>query len=1072
MTGPTSVSGLRQSQSLPALFPPVLQCAPLVTGGGGRRKARALEGPTSELRPEPSASSVGDTGRALSRSPISSAYFSPGVFELELGGSCQLPSERGRLGEQASLDPAPLTASLASLAAPVPAPPASPALQHGAQLAAASGLGALDRSRSDLQTSMTHHFGPKGVPPAVAQTPTAERILDLCRPCGEVEQELARRLRAFRNSRIAKSAAPMSADSVVGPTPQPPGLAASGLASAGPPSSRAPAPTPGEVEALAAELTAAGFVVRILDGTRMSKDARSCLRTLKHSFLVCLGWNRPAAAAPGPAAPAGAGSGAAQEQGSGQPVQPCEPLVVELRFREQFLIANPTRDYEHMLMALPVVFVGPLRRMDAVVELVAAEVAAVFKAAARPLPPWRTKGAMLSKWAPEQLADLGRRMAHPEALRIEDEPSWGSAAATAAAAAALEPLARLPAAQVDSFVSDDEGEAEVSLSGFEGRLDLDDGGGQGAGTQWLDLGSESDLPSVPPAAAAAAAAVAAAAASAVAAPPPPVSVTALLLRSAEAPHAPAPSIYGVGPAFGPDGIGEVVHGGIRAAAAAGILARAQPGTGISDAAGPAPPLQQPQQQQPLYPQHQHQQQQHQHQQHPYQGPAYEHSNAEPLAAAARGPAQAAEPAHRPGASSFAFGSGLTFPLLGSAGREPPAAPLMLGPLAPPQQPALQPAAMTPLQPALPPSAQDPTQQRGPGQAPQPQPAQGQGPLQPQAPEQPPPAGRFSAFSPFASVSMPDLDTREWTGPAPAAPQPLPAAPAAHPGTPPGTLPEFTLKPHPELLAGATLNPGGAAAAAAVAAAAAPPPPTTLPMNTPPRSAAMELAEAIGEELAAGGGGNQPLGLGALGDLDLGRAIADVLAARRLEADAATANGLGNGEAGPVGPMVGGSGSGAYLLQRHAPLDVLQITRRSSSDLSRAASKFKQAKGLLAAALRRATGGSRDGTGRDMDGAAGSTRSAGAAAGPVSGLSLGLGQGSARVSSNDRDGRDRSPAVGAAVGAPAAAASGDGAGKAGGNDPLQVTLPGGVMTKPRDSDPPWARIATVRWGQPPATGAQG
>lgn len=59
---------------------------------------------------------------------------------------------------------------------------------------------------------------------------------------------------------------------------------------------------------------------------------------------------------------------------------------------------------------LPVVFVGPLRRLDAVVDLMAAEVAAVFKAAKRPLPPWRTKGAMMSKWAPAQLGELERFM--------------------------------------------------------------------------------------------------------------------------------------------------------------------------------------------------------------------------------------------------------------------------------------------------------------------------------------------------------------------------------------------------------------------------------------------------------------------------------------------------------------------------------------------------------------------------------------------------------------------------------------------------------------------------------------
>lgn len=94
------------------------------------------------------------------------------------------------------------------------------------------------------------------------------------------------------------------------------------------------APMPGEIEALASQLMAAGFLVQIRDGTRHSKDARSCLRTLKHRFLVCLGWQPTGAAGSGTLAP----------------TQLLEPLVVEPRFREQFLIANPSRDYGLLLL--------------------------------------------------------------------------------------------------------------------------------------------------------------------------------------------------------------------------------------------------------------------------------------------------------------------------------------------------------------------------------------------------------------------------------------------------------------------------------------------------------------------------------------------------------------------------------------------------------------------------------------------------------------------------------------------------------------------------------------------------
>ena len=49
--------------------------------------------------------------------------------------------------------------------------------------------------------------------------------------------------------------------------------------------------TPGSIEpeGIAAELLALGYIIQIRDGTQPAKDSRSCLRTLKHRFLVCLG---------------------------------------------------------------------------------------------------------------------------------------------------------------------------------------------------------------------------------------------------------------------------------------------------------------------------------------------------------------------------------------------------------------------------------------------------------------------------------------------------------------------------------------------------------------------------------------------------------------------------------------------------------------------------------------------------------------------------------------------------------------------------------------------------------------
>ncbi|KXZ42595.1 hypothetical protein GPECTOR_132g607 [Gonium pectorale] len=375
--------------------------------------------------------------------PAAHGTFSP-VFDLELGGSCTAtPQDRraSRAGDDAPRHSTPLHSSVAAAAGIGQRPKLASAAarqQTHALKAIAPGLvvpagGALDRSQSDLQVMLLHHGTAKAAAAQSAEplTAEAERLLELCRPATELELELSRRLRAFRASRIAKAPPDGGAASAAAATAAASSASSSSSAVAGP--GGPGGPTPGEIEALAAELQAAGFLVQLLDGTRLSKDARSCLRTLKHRFLVCLGWARPqqqqattAVTAAGRGAP---GGGVADLV----PQRLTEPLVVEVRFREQFLIANPSRDYEHLLLALPVAFVGPLRRLDAALEVVAAAVARVFRAAGRPLPPWRTKGAMLSKWAPVQLLELERRLQQAEQVAAQQQQLAEQVAAQAEA---------------------------------------------------------------------------------------------------------------------------------------------------------------------------------------------------------------------------------------------------------------------------------------------------------------------------------------------------------------------------------------------------------------------------------------------------------------------------------------------------------------------------------------------------------------------------------------------------------------------------------------------------------------
>jgi hypothetical protein len=86
-----------------------------------------------------------------------------------------------------------------------------------------------------------------------------------------------------------------------------------------------------DVEAMACELLALGYMVQVRDGaqqTERSKTPRSCLQNLRHRYIVCLG---------------------VREAADGEASYLPEPLVVEPRFREQFSIAHPTPEYEALL---------------------------------------------------------------------------------------------------------------------------------------------------------------------------------------------------------------------------------------------------------------------------------------------------------------------------------------------------------------------------------------------------------------------------------------------------------------------------------------------------------------------------------------------------------------------------------------------------------------------------------------------------------------------------------------------------------------------------------------------------
>lgn len=144
-----------------------------------------------------------------------------------------------------------------------------------------------------------------------------------------------------------------------------------------------------DVDAMARELLARGYLVQLRDGCDKIKDSRSCLQNLRHRFIICLGYQ---------------GHSPAYDQ------YLMDPLIVDPRFKEQFLIAHPTTDYEAVLEAIPQVFVGTLSKLEAAVKVICREMTRAFQEMGLSLPPWRTLSATMSKWSPAQLKQLAQKL--------------------------------------------------------------------------------------------------------------------------------------------------------------------------------------------------------------------------------------------------------------------------------------------------------------------------------------------------------------------------------------------------------------------------------------------------------------------------------------------------------------------------------------------------------------------------------------------------------------------------------------------------------------------------------------
>lgn len=127
---------------------------------------------------------------------------------------------------------------------------------------------------------------------------------------------------------------------------------------------------------LASTLRATGFDVKLCSALGGGSGGE-CLRNLRHTFLSVT---------------AARGNGLAAQQ----------RFIIDLNFKDQFEIAQPTVRYGRLLAAVPSEFVGTEDRITLLVTFLCREIGLAFRERGNTLPPWRQADSMLSKWRPRR----------------------------------------------------------------------------------------------------------------------------------------------------------------------------------------------------------------------------------------------------------------------------------------------------------------------------------------------------------------------------------------------------------------------------------------------------------------------------------------------------------------------------------------------------------------------------------------------------------------------------------------------------------------------------------------------
>ena len=203
-----------------------------------------------------------------------------------------------------------------------------------------------------------------------------------------------------------------------------------------------------DLAAIGGHLAAMGYTVAIRNGNGgFSSDhmqAGSLRCTLRHSFLCVYDYN----------------------------CGDSDPYIIETHLRDQFRVAATSPALDRLLAALPAEFVGKRTKLIALVTLVCHEVATAFQLNATPVPPWRNKWSILSKWFPASSRDtiLGTNGCSVSAQRPRSETNAARSAVAGPdfkRGAASSELA-LPAVRLDSCAP-----LDVQPRHFPAKMEVD-----------------------------------------------------------------------------------------------------------------------------------------------------------------------------------------------------------------------------------------------------------------------------------------------------------------------------------------------------------------------------------------------------------------------------------------------------------------------------------------------------------------------------------------------------------------------------------------------------------------------